>query len=289
MRLSPLIVLVCALTPGCGPGEQPAAEPGWSFVPPALDPPAQLDAARVASVVQDGLSSMLAVDPSALDPVLEILYEELEGCAGGYAASDQTFRVWFESDCGEAGGVEGFAYQDYGEVDPSYDGTTGTSSYTYWSGRAWSGEVELSGVAYWGWQDVVLADGTIAVGSWFDGELQTDPAHEPDWFVGQVAPNVYQSRYVYPDGVVSLELQGSMPIEAEDVDAVSVTGLVVGEECATASGLASVHARGGGWYDLELAGTGAGCEACGEVTDADGASVGTTCVDLQTMLTLGGA
>jgi hypothetical protein len=259
-------------------------------VPPEQDPGPALDLARVTSAVQDALLVMLAVDPAALDPVLALLYADTAGCGNGYidTSDDSNFLVWDEVDC-DGAGVEGFSYQIAGEVDPSYDGTTGSTSYTFWNGRAWSGQIEVSGVAYWGWQDVVLADGTVSVGSWFDGELQTDPAHQPDWFVGQLAPNVYQARYVAPDGAVTRLLDGSTPVEAADVDAVHVAGLTMEGDCAAIAGLASVHARGGGWYDLELLGTGLGCEACGLVTDAAGASVGTTCLDLQPLLTLGGS
>jgi hypothetical protein len=290
MRLSLLMLGVCALATGCSRPEEDTPEPHWAFVPPEYSGGPVLEPARVGSAIQGSLPLLLSVEPTDLDPLLDTLAEALEGCGMDYVdyEEDETwYRFWFDGVCDDAG-VEGFSYQFYSPLDPVYNaGSTGIATYTFWNGRAWTGALQLEGTAYWGWQDALLPDGTSVQVSWFDGQLGLEGGELPSWFASG-APSVYQSRSTSPEGVVTLLLDGSTPLQEPDVDAVHLSELSVVDDCVEVSGHVSVHARGGGWYELELLG-GSGCEACGSVKDADGVFLGSTCLDVQPLLALGGA
>jgi hypothetical protein len=140
------------------------------------------------------------------------------------------------------------------------------------------------GIADWGSQDAVYDDGGSATYSWVHGELYTDEGHRPAWFVGDRAPNIARGWNAYADGETLTTLSGSVNLEDPAIDAVSLTSLTVGSGCTDVSGIASVHARGGHWYDLTITETAEDCRACGDVTGSHGEAIGTACIDVSPIL-----
>jgi hypothetical protein len=274
--------LVCAQ--GCAGEDGAGAPPDWSFVPP--DQPAQvtLDPAEVGAAVERSLPLLAAVRPAELELALDTLAEALGPC-GVYSYDEGATRYWQGEISCDSGGVEGFSYEFSGEFDPVYTpGFTGSYEYVVWTASAWSGDLHVWGNADWGKQDYVYEDGTASEAVWFEGDLHTDPAHRPSWFVGELAPNAVLAWTTGPGGERYGYLDGSTVLDDPLVDALNVAGVSVGPDCTDAWGVLSVHARGGGWYDLSLAGTDGACVSCGMVTDPEGVELGSVCLDLNFLL-----
>lgn len=245
-----------------------------------------LDAAAVGGAIERSLPILLAVDPTAWDADLEILADRLAPCGAVSEFDDGAYwyRIWLlygGQGCND-GGLEGFAQQYTLAIDPvTYPGMTGTYTSTYWTADAWSGDLHVLGTATWGVQDVVYDDGSTFAYTWVEGDLDRDT---PD---DETTPSMYRARSVDPDGNVTFLLGGTALVDGDDVDALNVTDVQLGEGCVGVAGIVSVHATDGDWYDVTLTTSDTDCQACGEVTDTFGTPLGSTCIDVRPLLDLG--
>jgi hypothetical protein len=281
-----LSALLAASALGCvdaPEGEAPA--PRWAYVPPD-ETSAPVDPGLFSDVVARAVPLFAAVDPTPLDALADEIGAALEGCAAFPFEDARTLTYWFEATCAD-GSVTGFAYQIEDEFTPGeYPGYTGHSQYVGWTADARSGDLRLWGAASWGTQDVLYDDGTVDRYTWLEGDVLTDDEHRPAWLVDGTTPNVAARQTVFPDGTIRVAVEGNARLEDPRVDAISLS-FSADADCTGGEGWASIHLRDGDWVDLALTESAGDCTACGEVVDALGNPIGTTCIDVAPLVALG--
>lgn len=304
----PLIsVILACRTDGAAP---PAAD-GASGEPPIVSTPWEYEGGEATApvfdeiAVTDAMNAALAAARTVTAAPVFDGYDAAMGAAEAYCPSwyDYEGNVYWYADCTTSAGTwfGGYGFLDTYVAEDIYgDGTIWDARTAFGSATIRGGDggtFHLGGGA--SIAQGLHPDGWVIYQSAVQGSFLWDGSPSADWLASGSSPNFalyaarldgdgWTARYAIADGALTLA-GASGPLIAE-LHGVTLSDRATGWPCPEEpAGAISVRTPDGAWWDVwfdvdaetwTLTGD---CDGCGTVT-ANGATVGTACVDASPLL-----